>query len=111
MPEYLFSYGTLQKDNVQLELFGRRLSGEKDLLRGYKASNIEIRDRTFLSRGEQPYQLTAINTDDPSDTIEGTVFELSPDEIQLTDMYEPDRFRRVKVKLSSGKKAWVYLNA
>ncbi|HAO29187.1 MAG TPA: UDP-N-acetylmuramate--alanine ligase, partial [Chryseobacterium indologenes] len=29
---YLFSYGTLQKEQVQLETFGRILQGEKDTL-------------------------------------------------------------------------------
>lgn len=34
MKEYLFSYGTLQRDEVQLELFGRLLTGKKDPLVG-----------------------------------------------------------------------------
>jgi hypothetical protein len=44
MKEYLFSYGTLQKEKVQSDLFGRLLTGTKDILRGYKTSSIKITD-------------------------------------------------------------------
>ena len=108
MKEYLFSYGTLQKDEVQLELFGRLLAGTKDILKGYKTSSIEIRDESFLSKGEQKYQLTAIISDDKTDTIEGTVFEITRDELLIADEYEPEEYERVKVQLESGKQAWVY---
>jgi gamma-glutamylcyclotransferase (GGCT)/AIG2-like uncharacterized protein YtfP len=109
MTEFLFSYGTIQKDRVQLELFGQILNGTKDILKGYKTKSIEIKDESFLSKGEQKYQLTAIFSDDAKDTIEGTVFEVSEEELLLADDYEPQEYKRVKVKLESGKRAWVYL--
>ena len=34
----LFSYGTLQREDVQLTTFGRRLSGTRDELVGYESS-------------------------------------------------------------------------
>lgn len=108
MKEHLFSYGTLQKDKVQLELFGRLLNGTKDILRGYKLSPIEIRDETFLSKGEQKSQLTLAPSYEKNDRIEGTVLELSEEELLLADNYEPDNYQRVNVKLESGKNAWVY---
>jgi hypothetical protein len=40
MDEYLFSYGTLQDEAVQLATFGRRLSGEPEVLEGFR---IEVR--------------------------------------------------------------------
>jgi gamma-glutamylcyclotransferase (GGCT)/AIG2-like uncharacterized protein YtfP len=111
MTEYLFSYGTLQKDEVQLELFGRRLARTKDFLKDYKVSSIEIRDESFLSKGEKKYQLTAIISDNTKDAIEGTVFEVSEEELLLADKYEPEGYKRVRVELESGKQAWVYLAA
>ena len=30
----LFSYGTLQHDDVQINTFGRKLAGDKDMLNG-----------------------------------------------------------------------------
>jgi gamma-glutamylcyclotransferase (GGCT)/AIG2-like uncharacterized protein YtfP len=111
MREYLFSYGTLQKDEVQLKLFGRLLTGTRDVLKGCKISTIEVKDTSFLSKGEEKYQLTAIISDDKRDTIEGTVFEISDKELTLADLYEPDEYKRVVVVLESGKQAWVYIAA
>ena len=108
MNEYLFSYGTLQKVKVQKELFARILKGSKDILRGYKTAFIEIEDKAFLSKGEQKYQLTAIASQNKNDSIEGTVFELSKEELLLTDQYEPDGYQRVNIELASGKRAWMY---
>ncbi|HSK71354.1 MAG TPA: gamma-glutamylcyclotransferase family protein [Pyrinomonadaceae bacterium] len=106
MKENLFSYGTLQKEKVQLELFGRLLNGTKDILTGYKLSSIEIKDESFLSKGEEKYQLTAIPSKD--DIIEGTVLEISEEELFLADKYEPDNYKRIKISLKSGKEAWIY---
>ncbi len=109
MKENLFSYGTLQKEKVQIELFGRLLDGTKDILTGYKLSSIEIKDESFLAKGEQKYQLRAIPSKDNTDIIEGMVFEISEAELRLADKYEPDNYQRVKVLLQSGAEAWIYL--
>jgi gamma-glutamylcyclotransferase (GGCT)/AIG2-like uncharacterized protein YtfP len=108
MPEYLFSYGTLQKDTVQLKLFGRLLTGTKDILESYKAISIEIKDELFLSKGEEKYQRIATPSKDKKDKIEGTVFEVSEKELLHSDTYEPGDYKRVKVILVSGKEAWIY---
>ena len=107
MNENLFSYGTLQKDAVQIKLFGRLLKGAKDILKDYKLASIEIKDETFLAKGEEKFQQTLIPSKD--DLIEGTVFEISEDELILADKYEPDNYQRVKVVLQSGENAWIYL--
>ncbi len=109
MIEYLFSYGTLQKEKVQMELFGRIFQGAPDTLRGYKAMVIEIKDETFLAKGEQKNQLTAIISDNKKDAVQGTVLELTKEELFLADQYEPDGYGRVKVVLESGKQAWIYV--
>ena len=108
MSVWLFSYGTLQKEKTQLELFGRVLQGSKDTLKGYKPESIEIKDEKFLSKGEQQQQLTAVLTNNNADSMEGTVFEISKEELLLTDKYEPDNYKRINVKLESGKEAWIY---
>ena len=108
MKENLFSYGTLQKKNVQLELFGRLLNGTKDILKGYKLSSIEIKDEAFLAKGEEKFQKTLVPTKNDADIINGTVFEISEEELRLADKYEPDNYQRIKVALQSGKEAWIY---
>jgi len=105
--QYLFSYGTLQKEKVQIELFGRILQGSGDTLIGYKVSTIEIKDESFLLKGEQKYQLTAVISKN-NDNIKGTVFEITEEELFLADKYEPDSYERIKIILGSGKVAWVY---
>lgn len=109
MKEYLFSYGTLQKEKVQMELFGQLLNGTKDVLKGYKLSSIEIKEESVLSKSEQKYHLIAILSKDNTDIIEGTVFEISEEELLSSDKYEPDDYKRVKVVLQSGKEGWIYV--
>jgi gamma-glutamylcyclotransferase (GGCT)/AIG2-like uncharacterized protein YtfP len=109
MKELLFSYGTLQKEKVQMELFGRLLQGTKDVLEVYKISFIEIKDEAFLSKGEDKQQRTLIPSNNKADRIEGSVFEISEEELLLADKYEPANYKRIKVMLRSGKQAWIYL--
>jgi gamma-glutamylcyclotransferase (GGCT)/AIG2-like uncharacterized protein YtfP len=111
MKENLFSYGTLQKNPVQMELFGRILTGGRDVLKGYKLALIEIKDEAFLAKGAEKFQQTLIATKDEADVIKGTVFEISEEELSLADKYEPDNYKRVRVTLQSGKAAWIYLAA
>lgn len=84
------------------------MKGEKDVLRGYKISAIEITDIDFLEKGGDQHQNIAINTNDQDDRIEGTVFEVSEAELVLADKYEPFDYKRVLVVLESGKSAWIY---
>lgn len=109
MKENLFSYGTLQRDNVQFKLFGRLLMGSTDSLKGYKLSSIEITDESFISKGEEKFQLIAIISNDKNDIIEGTLLEVSKEELLLADKYEPAGYKRVNVGFSSGKKGWIYV--
>jgi len=111
MSEYLFSYGTLQKEEVQIKLFGRILPGSNDILKSYKIVTIEIKDESFLSKGEEKYQSTLIFTNDQTDWVKGTVLEITKDELLLTDKYEPADYKRIKVIPESGKQAWIYVAA
>lgn len=47
--ELLFSYGTLQQEEVQLATFGRKLEGKLDQLLGYVLSMLKIRDPHVLA--------------------------------------------------------------
>ena len=108
MKEYLFSYGTLQKENVQVALFGRILQGRADTLRGYEVVSIAIKDKTFLAKGEKNLQLTLVISQNNNHTVNGTVFEITAEELLHADTYEPDNYKRKKVMLESGKDAWIY---
>ena len=109
MSEWLFSYGTLQKEKTQREIFGRSIPGNKDALIGYKITTVEITDASFLSKGEDKQQRTLMASGSIHDIVEGTVLEISREELLLADTYEPENYKRTKVTLQSGKEAWIYL--
>lgn len=111
MTENLFSYGTLQQENVQQDTFGRLLTGHPDVLPGYKLSWLEIIDEKVLaSSGANQHPIIGF-TGNTSDAIEGTVFKITAVELKQADEYEVDDYKRISVKLQSGKNAWVYISA
>lgn len=111
MNEYLFSYGTLQKTQTQIQLFGRILHGHRAVLRGYKTAEMEITDTAFLARGENRQQQTLIATNNSRDKVEGTALEITAEELLMADKYEPANYTRQKVKLQSGLEACIYLTS
>lgn len=109
--EYLFSYGTLQLLQVQLDTFGRPLQGQADSLSGFVLTQLLITDPAVLkSSGCQHHPMlhyTACSTD----IIKGTVFMLTVAELLAADSYEVDAYQRVMVKMASGLSCWVYAAA
>ncbi|WP_342342087.1 hypothetical protein [Pseudoalteromonas lipolytica] len=53
--EKLFSYGTLQYKQVQLDTFGRLLEGQPATLTGYIVGEIEITDPAVLKSSGQRF--------------------------------------------------------
>jgi len=109
--ERLFSYGTLQTESVQLSTFGRILSGNRDALVGYRLRMIKIEDQDFVVTSGAEYHRNLEFTGSASDFVEGTVFSLTPQELEQADAYEPDGYKRIQVTLKSGTEAWMYSNA
>ena len=106
----LFTYGTLQTEEVQLATFGRRLEGHADALPGYTLKTIEIQDEDFVAKSGTAIHRNLQFTGEPSDFVEGTIYSVTQQELEQADAYEPDGYKRVLVQLKSGAKAWVYLN-
>ncbi|MCU7616996.1 gamma-glutamylcyclotransferase [Chryseobacterium sp. PBS4-4] len=105
----LFSYGTLQKEQVQLETFGRILRGEKDILVGYQLKMLEIKDPEVLRKSNQKYHPILEFSGDSADEIEGVLFEVSNEEILHADEYEVDDYKRIETVFKSGKKGFIYV--
>ena len=108
--ERLFSYGTLQTKSVQLSTFGRKLKGGPDALPGYRVQIIQIMDQNFVATSGAEYHRNLEFTGSTSDLVDGTVFSVTKQELEQADAYEPDGYKRVRVKLRSGTEAWVYLS-
>ena len=98
---FLFSYGTLQQEDVQLATFGRRLQGAHDVLTGYERSSITIEGASYFTLNPNRH-----------DQVEGVAFEVSDAELAKADDYEGDfYYTRVVVTLNSGKQSWVYVRS
>ena len=108
--ERLFAYGTLQTEAVQLSTFGRTLQGTPDVLVGYRLRMITIADEEFVALSGSAEHRTLQFTGDEADSVAGTTFAVTSEELKRSDDYEPDGYRRVLVELRSGTEAWVYLN-
>jgi gamma-glutamylcyclotransferase (GGCT)/AIG2-like uncharacterized protein YtfP len=108
--DYLFSYGTLQTEGVQLSTFGRRLEGRPDVLAGYRLAMVEIQDQDFVATSGTAHHRSLQFTGIESDSVEGTVLTMTRKELGQADAYEPDGYKRVPVQLRSGLSAWVYLD-
>lgn len=107
----LFSYGTLQQDNVQLATFGRLLKGSADAILGYERSEYAIQDPEVVRTSGKTHHPMATYTGDDSARIAGTVFEITDLELAQADLYEVSEYRRVLAPLASGRRAWAYVDA
>jgi hypothetical protein len=108
----LFSYGTLQQENVQIATFGRRLQGTPDSLVGFQRTLFEITDPEVIRTSGKTHHPMATRTGNSSHHIAGTVFEITQSELEQADRYETDpAYARVLAPLLSGREAWVYADA
>ncbi len=98
----LFSYGSLQKEEVQRATVGRTLAGRHDELLGFELST---------SRGPAAHA-NVIRSARPDDRVGGMVFEVTDAELARVDDYERrDGYERIEAALASGARCWVYREA
>ena len=107
----LFSYGTLQLAEVQLAQFGRLLEGTDDAMPGFAQSMVEITDPEVLRKSGQRFHPIVTETGNPADSVAGKAFAITAAELAAADEYEVADYRRVLVRLASGRDAWVYVKA
>jgi hypothetical protein len=107
--ENLFSYGTLQLEEVQLATFGRKLEGSADALRGYRLVMVTITDADFVATSGTADHRNLQHTGNSSDVVEGTVLKVTATELEQADAYEPAGYKRVRAQLRSGTEAWVFV--
>ncbi|WP_206237916.1 gamma-glutamylcyclotransferase family protein [Novosphingobium terrae] len=107
----LFSYGTLQKDAVQIATFGRLLHGAADAMPGYRQDMLEITDPDVLRTSGERFHPVVRPSPEASDEVRGMVFSITAEELAAADRYEVSDYQRVEVTLSSGRQAWVYIQA
>jgi hypothetical protein len=108
---WVFSYGTLQQEDVQLATFGRRLEGRADALPGYVTSLLEIKDAAVVATSGKTHHLMAQPSGNLADEVAGMVFRLTAVELAAADTYEVSDYKRIEVRLKSGLIAFVYVGA
>lgn len=108
---WVFSYGTLQQEDVQLATFGRRLEGRVDALPGYATTLFEIKDAAVVATSGKNHHLMAWPSSNPADEVAGMAFRLTAAELAAADTYEVSDYKRIEVRLKSGLTAFVYVGA
>jgi hypothetical protein len=107
----LFSYGTLQRDDIQLATFGRVVNGRADELVGYEPALVEIADTALATRLGKTHHANVMPTRKARGRVAGTVLEITDSELADCDRYEaPFDYVRVTATLASGLEAWVSLH-
>jgi gamma-glutamylcyclotransferase (GGCT)/AIG2-like uncharacterized protein YtfP len=110
MSHFLFSYGTLQNEAVQLSVFNRKLKGQNDAIKGYRISQVQIRDEEVVAISGLSHHLILI-PGESGDLVDGMVFEITDEELLNADDYEAEEYKRVLAPTISGLTVWVYVQA
>lgn len=107
----LFSYGSLQRHDVQIATFGRLLDGVADELVGYVSTLTPIADPERAAALGKTDHANVSFTGNPADSVSGVAFEVTEAELEIADEYErQDSYVRVAAKLKSGSDTWVYVH-
>lgn len=107
----LFSYGTLQYPQVQLDTFGRLLASEDDAILGFRLEQVEITDPAVLASSGQRFHPIAVACDDPAKMVTGKVLRITPQELAKADQYEVADYQRVTANTQAGQQVQVYVAA
>ena len=106
---WLFSYGTLQQEDVQFVTFGRLLEGRTDVLSGYATLLFEIRDAEVVKTSGKTHHFMARPSGRAADEVPGVVFRITLAELAAADTYEVADYKRIAVRLKSGLEAFAYV--
>lgn len=85
------------------------VTGEKDTLVGYTLSMVEITAPEVLKLSEEKYHPIIEFSGNADDKVEGTLFDVSEQEILNADKYEVDDYKRIEVTFESGNKGYIYV--
>jgi hypothetical protein len=107
--QLLFAYGTLLDPTTQLDVFGRRIASEDDILPGYALRYLDDEDPREPDRAEHTVLPVLRPTGSDLDKVPGRTLSLSIEELDAADEFQMSLYRRGRVRLASGRAAWVYL--
>ena len=71
---------------------------------------MQITDPAVIATSGEDVHSIIYFSGNPDDQVQGMVFQVSLEELQAADTYEVSDYKRIKVTLSSGCPAWVYVS-
>lgn len=104
--EHLFSYGTLQSKEIQMQVFNKLLTGTNDQLLGYKLKDLKIEEEFGMAD-----YFVAIPSENHEDFVKGKVFKVTNADLAKADQFESNAYKRIQIKLKSGTIAWIYIES
>ena len=110
MENKLFTYGTLQFEQVQLDTFGRTLTTQPQSLLGFKLDQIEITDPDVLASSGERFHPIITYTGNDEDKVKGAIVLINDEELANADRYEVDDYKRVQATTEDGQQVWVYVS-
>lgn len=96
----LFVYGTLTEKTVQEEIIGRAPEYVRDTLHNHRLSQTEMNGRMYPAADAHK-----------GGKIDGLVLFITEAELEKIDDYETGAYERIRVRLKSGNRAWVYVKS
>lgn len=110
--EYLFAYGVLRSEAGQKIVFGRALNGSDAVLSGYTVDYIKPTAADVSVLGTMFAHNPVIrHTGNALDLVIGTKFQVNTSQLECVDDHEQTCFRRIRVELNDGSRAWMYIRA
>ena len=94
-----------------MKTFGCLLDGEHDALVGFTQTMIEITDPNILASSGEKYHPIVSRSNEASERVNGKVFTLTESQLAQADSYEVSNYKRERVELASGRKAWLYVKS
>ena len=109
MTESIFSFGTLRSEAVQRSVFGELMPSKPDSLAGWVIAPVPILDPTVIAISGTDSHPGLVPTGNQTDVVNGSVLDVTTDQLAAADDYERASFHRIEVTLVSGKSAWTYV--
>jgi gamma-glutamylcyclotransferase (GGCT)/AIG2-like uncharacterized protein YtfP len=107
---FLFSYGDLQQEKVQVSTLGRRLQGKRDELVGWEECQVAIENPEVAATLGKTHHRNLRCNGIETNRVPGMVFEVTDAELARIDEFEARfAYRRVLGKLTTGGDAWVFV--
>jgi hypothetical protein len=106
----VFSYGSLQEEAVQLETFGRRLTGFPDALVGYETELVPVTRKDDPHYGRKTHHLNLKANGRAQSRVAGTALDVSDAELALTNRFEErSGYARIAARTAGGRDVWLYV--